>query len=449
MSESLRGQLLVASPALVDPNFRRTVVLVVAHDEDGAVGIVLNRPTDTEVVEAVPDLAELVEPDAVVSIGGPVQDEAVVVLAEWEDTNEAGSIVFENVGLMNGDSDSDRIVAATRRVRIFAGLRRLGRRPARGRARGAVVDPRARPPRGRLRRRRRSVGERRAAQGRPVYIDRDDARRPLAQLKLRYLAPALVVVVLLGAGARSHARAVQAHAFAGGVTFAQSRRCVDDLYELLRRSRTRLYRAGRALGRRRRQRRPAPHRWLEQAGERWPRRVRLARRPAARRRLRLRLRVDDRRPHLRRRRSRPRARRRASARRRRRRPDDDRRLPPGQSRCARAAHGSSALSLPDSAARRAGRDRRDGALPRGTLRLAGTGVREGAETPGVRDRRRLLAPGRAGRRRARGAEHARTRRFAVRLDRRRREATRPVSATTRSERRCASRGRTCPRSTSG
>jgi putative transcriptional regulator len=121
MSESLRGQLLVASPALVDPNFRRTVVLVVAHDEDGAVGIVLNRPTDTEVVEAVPDLAELVEPDAVVSIGGPVQDEAVVVLAEWEDTNEAGSIVFENVGLMNGESDSERIVAATRRVRIFAG----------------------------------------------------------------------------------------------------------------------------------------------------------------------------------------------------------------------------------------------------------------------------------------------------------------------------------------
>jgi putative transcriptional regulator len=121
MSESLRGQLLLASPALVDPNFRRTVVLVVAHDEDGAVGLVLNRPTDTEVVEAVPELAELVEPEAVVSIGGPVQDEAVVVLAEWEDTEEAGTIVFENVGLMNGESDSERIAAATRRVRIFAG----------------------------------------------------------------------------------------------------------------------------------------------------------------------------------------------------------------------------------------------------------------------------------------------------------------------------------------
>ncbi|MFL6015832.1 MAG: YqgE/AlgH family protein, partial [Gaiellaceae bacterium] len=70
MTESLRGQLLIASPALIDPNFRRTVVLVVAHDEDGAVGLVLNRPTDADVAEAVPELAEVVEPGATVSVGG-------------------------------------------------------------------------------------------------------------------------------------------------------------------------------------------------------------------------------------------------------------------------------------------------------------------------------------------------------------------------------------------
>jgi putative transcriptional regulator len=57
-------------------------VLVVAHDEDGAVVIVLNRHTETEVAEAVPELAEIVEPGDLVSIGGPVQTEAVVVLAE-------------------------------------------------------------------------------------------------------------------------------------------------------------------------------------------------------------------------------------------------------------------------------------------------------------------------------------------------------------------------------
>src|SRR4051794_41938380 len=121
MSETLRGQLLVASPALVDPNFRRTVVLVVAHDEDGAVGIVLNRPTETEVSEAVPDLAELVEPEAVVSIGGPVQDEAGVVVAGGGGTSEGGANVFWKVGLMKGDSQAARSVGPPRRVPPFAG----------------------------------------------------------------------------------------------------------------------------------------------------------------------------------------------------------------------------------------------------------------------------------------------------------------------------------------
>src|SRR5207253_3803714 len=98
-----------------------TVVLVVAHDEDGTVGLVLNRPTETQVAEAVPELAELVEPDAVVSIGGPVQNEAVVVLAEWDDLDEAGAIVFGDIGLMGSEADSERVAAATRRVRVFAG----------------------------------------------------------------------------------------------------------------------------------------------------------------------------------------------------------------------------------------------------------------------------------------------------------------------------------------
>src|SRR5689334_4373240 len=51
---NLEGQLLVASPAMSDPNFARTVVAIANHDEEGALGIVLNRPSDTEVVEAVP-----------------------------------------------------------------------------------------------------------------------------------------------------------------------------------------------------------------------------------------------------------------------------------------------------------------------------------------------------------------------------------------------------------
>ena len=117
----MQGRLLVASPALVDPNFRRAVVLIVAHDDEGAVGLVLNRDSETEVAEAVPELAELVDDDAHVSVGGPVQPEAVVVLAEWEDIDEAGSLVFDDVGLMGSDAEAERVAAATRRVRVFAG----------------------------------------------------------------------------------------------------------------------------------------------------------------------------------------------------------------------------------------------------------------------------------------------------------------------------------------
>ena len=58
--DSLKGQLLLASPALFDPNFRRAVVLVTEHTEDGAAGLVLNRPSETAVSDAVPDLVPLV-----------------------------------------------------------------------------------------------------------------------------------------------------------------------------------------------------------------------------------------------------------------------------------------------------------------------------------------------------------------------------------------------------
>src|SRR4051795_2123093 len=57
--ESLRGQLLIASPKIVDANFRRVVVYMAEHNDDGAMGLVLNRPAETTVSEAVPDLEGL------------------------------------------------------------------------------------------------------------------------------------------------------------------------------------------------------------------------------------------------------------------------------------------------------------------------------------------------------------------------------------------------------
>src|SRR5690606_21014656 len=66
--ESLKGRLLVAAPSLFD-FFRRTVVLVVEHTEQGAFGVILNRRADTEVAELVPDLGPLVEQGAPLWVG--------------------------------------------------------------------------------------------------------------------------------------------------------------------------------------------------------------------------------------------------------------------------------------------------------------------------------------------------------------------------------------------
>ena len=81
MTSELRGKLLVSTPALVDPNFDRTVVLLIEHGADGALGIVLNRPTSTPVLDAVPDWAGLASAPAVVYLGGPVGVGTIIALA--------------------------------------------------------------------------------------------------------------------------------------------------------------------------------------------------------------------------------------------------------------------------------------------------------------------------------------------------------------------------------
>lgn len=119
--ESLRGKLLVASPALADPNFNRTVVLITEHGEDGAMGIVLNRPADAEVVEVLPELAEIAAEEPVF-VGGPVQPDSLVVLGEFSDPGKAAWIVVADVGLVSASTDLDELPAAVRRGRVYAGF---------------------------------------------------------------------------------------------------------------------------------------------------------------------------------------------------------------------------------------------------------------------------------------------------------------------------------------
>ena len=121
MRASLQGHLLVASPTLTDPNFARAVVAIANHDDEGALGIVLNRPSDTEVVEAVPELDGVVDSDELVYVGGPVQPASIVVLAEFEDPSEAAFLVVDAIGLVSDRTGLERLGEATARRRIYAG----------------------------------------------------------------------------------------------------------------------------------------------------------------------------------------------------------------------------------------------------------------------------------------------------------------------------------------
>lgn len=118
--ESVRGQLLIAGPTLVDPNFRRTVVLVVDHSDEGALGLVLNRPTESTVGEAVPELEGLIEPEKQMFVGGPVQPSGVIVLAQFADPDPAALLSFDNVGLLLTDASLEDPPAVLE-ARAFAG----------------------------------------------------------------------------------------------------------------------------------------------------------------------------------------------------------------------------------------------------------------------------------------------------------------------------------------
>jgi putative transcriptional regulator len=119
--DSLKGKLLLASPTLEDPNFARAVVLVAEHTDDGAMGLVLNRPADATVGDSAPELEELVDAREALYVGGPVQPTGVIVLAAFTDPGAAGLLISDDVGFLSAQLDLAESRAVTHRTRIFAG----------------------------------------------------------------------------------------------------------------------------------------------------------------------------------------------------------------------------------------------------------------------------------------------------------------------------------------
>jgi putative transcriptional regulator len=119
--ESLRGQLLIAGPRLVDPNFHRSVVLVCAHSEEGALGLIVNRPTDVAAGDAVPELAGILGTGEPLWTGGPVQPQSIVLLAELDEIPDEALMVAGDVGLVLQGTDLGDLETTARRARAFLG----------------------------------------------------------------------------------------------------------------------------------------------------------------------------------------------------------------------------------------------------------------------------------------------------------------------------------------
>jgi putative transcriptional regulator len=118
---SLAGNLLVAGPTLLDPNFVRTVVLLLEHGAQGAVGVVLNRPTEEPVADHLPEWAGHVTAPPVVFIGGPVMNEVAVGVAERDPgLEEDWTPVVGAAGTVDLGVGPD-LVDNLGRVRVFSG----------------------------------------------------------------------------------------------------------------------------------------------------------------------------------------------------------------------------------------------------------------------------------------------------------------------------------------
>ncbi len=123
-SGGLAGRLLVATPALVDGNFALSVVLVLDHSTDGAVGVVLNRPSDIDVADLVSGWGGRFPEPPVLFSGGPVQPDAVLALGSPDQAGHGTHQVLPGVAVVELPAAAE----ADFPVRIFAGYAGWGAR---------------------------------------------------------------------------------------------------------------------------------------------------------------------------------------------------------------------------------------------------------------------------------------------------------------------------------
>lgn len=114
VDEPARGVVLVANPALGDPNFAQTVVLLTDHGILGSVGLVLNRATDAAVVASIPGIADLEHADITLRYGGPVGLNSIRLLVHSPHPIDNAERILDDVYFVNTAALLHELLADTR-----------------------------------------------------------------------------------------------------------------------------------------------------------------------------------------------------------------------------------------------------------------------------------------------------------------------------------------------
>ena len=125
-AEQMTGRLLVATPKLEDPNFARSVVLLLDHDDDGALGVIISRPTTVPVADVLPGWSELVTGPDVLFSGGPVATDSALGVAvldgsDEDDTPLGWRPLYPGAGLVDLDAPPELLAGMLTGMRVFAG----------------------------------------------------------------------------------------------------------------------------------------------------------------------------------------------------------------------------------------------------------------------------------------------------------------------------------------
>ncbi|MCA8992445.1 MAG: YqgE/AlgH family protein [Planctomycetaceae bacterium] len=127
MSDSLRGKFLIAVPKMKDANFFKSVVLMVEHGPDGAMGLVVNHPSSTTVARALKGHFDLPENNDYVYTGGPVEPAALFMIHDSQELDPTENPVVDGLFMGSSAAIFEEVIRSTIdekrdiRFRIFSG----------------------------------------------------------------------------------------------------------------------------------------------------------------------------------------------------------------------------------------------------------------------------------------------------------------------------------------